>query len=515
MNKRTPTYKQMAFETAIRNPERYRNILVSVYPFVSLKLDDNTLLKIVATLYLKGIVASDEVIITEYSTIENITENVIAVNGTRRADGGFPTGYQSRFWTYMRTLSEMGFVYAQYNEPFLFSDISVKLINNELDEQEAFSLQAMKYNRKSPYRNVLNDFNYFRFILEILSIKERLTYEQFILSTFSTNGDVQDYLSIIENTRFTDFHEVEMYLRTKYTTNLKRQTILRDYPDVVLRLLNISGFISVQFAGKVFICRNKQYDGYINDLLAIQIDYTENEIASALLYFKKMETYNEALLGVIYKYKEDLADIDGYDYTQKISKIISDYALTPEKLAHGIRNIGSTTVLPEFKYISVPLKLEFYISLIIALKYGKKYAIRPNYKADYFGLPISTACGNKGDIEVYSKTIYWLIEVTLIRNKTQQLNSETTSIIRHLLEDNKLNPYLSKYLSLVAPTIHIDTKEFLDYSIIHHKVKDKKLCIKAYNLDDFIEVTLTGRNISDMELYTEEVIKIFRKNLTS
>ncbi len=48
----------------------------------------------------------------------------------------------------------------------------------------------------------------------------------------------------------------------------------------------------------------------------------------------------------------------------------------------------------------------------------KRFAIRPNYKADHIGKPYSHAPGNKGDIEIFSKQIYWLIEVTLIRNKT-------------------------------------------------------------------------------------------------
>ena len=81
------------------------------------------------------------------------------MNSTLCADGGFPQGYQSRFWTYVRTLSEMGFVLAQYGQPLQFSEISLKLINNEIDEQEAFSIQAMKYKRRSPYRNVSNYFN--------------------------------------------------------------------------------------------------------------------------------------------------------------------------------------------------------------------------------------------------------------------------------------------------------------------------------------------------------------------
>ena len=60
-------------------------------------------------------------------------------------------------------------------------------------------------------------------------------------------------------------------------------------------------------------------------------------------------------------------------------------------------------IIPEFKYIAEPLKLEFYLSLILALKYGKKFAIRPNYKADYIGLQFLTHKGNTGDIEVYSR----------------------------------------------------------------------------------------------------------------
>jgi hypothetical protein len=47
-------------------------------------------------MYLNGIVSSDGVEITENSTIESIENAVIAVNSTRRADGGFPQGYQFR-----------------------------------------------------------------------------------------------------------------------------------------------------------------------------------------------------------------------------------------------------------------------------------------------------------------------------------------------------------------------------------------------------------------------------------
>ncbi len=513
--KRQATYKQMAFETAVRNPERYKGILTAISPYINEVLNDEILLQVVASLYLNEIVSSKGVQIDESSTIKSISEAVIEVNSTRRADGGFPQGYQARFWTYVRTLSEMGFVLAQYQQPLKFSEIAIKLINNEIDEQEAFSIQAMKYNRRSPYRNVSNDFNYFKFILEVLKQRERISYEQFIVSTFSNDGNVKEFLKIIDENSFDEPSEVETFLRTNYKTNLKTQTILRDYPDVVLRLLIITGFVSIQFRGKVFIYRNIANDDYINNLLSVDIELSEVEKEKPSLHFAKLETYNEQLLDIIYEYRKEVVEEDGVEYVQKASEIINMYELDEEKIIESIYSIGTTrNVIPEFKYIAEPLKLEFYLSLILALKYGKRFAIRPNYKADYIGLPISHAPGNTGDIEVYSKKLYWLIEVTLIRNKTQQLNSETTSVIRHFLEDNKINNYLKKYLSFVAPIIHQDTKEFYDYSIVRHKIKEQSFNLKPYSIPEFIDVTLASDNFMDMEIYTNQVVEEFRSNLS-
>lgn len=408
----------------------------------------------------------------------------------------------------------MGFVLAQYQQPLQFSEIALKLINNEIDEQEAFSIQAMKYNRRSPYRNVSNDFNYFKFILEVLKQRERISYEQFIVSTFSNDGNVAEFLKTIDENTFGESAEVEAFLRAEYGTNLKAQTILRDYPDVVLRVLIITGFVSIQFRGKVFIYRNIANDDYINDLLSVKIELTTEEKVNPSLHFAKLETYNKQLLQIVEKYREEVIEQDGFEYVHKVSEIIKLYELDEEKIVESIGYIGtSKNIIPAFRYIAEPLKLEFYLSLILALKYGKEFAIRPNYKADYIGLPISHAPGNTGDIEVYSKKLYWLIEVTLIRNKTQQLNSETTSVIRHFLEDNKINNYLSKYLSFVAPFIHQDTKEFYDYSIVRHKIKDQSFNLKPYSIAEFIDTTLTANNFKDMENYTSQVIEDFRNNL--
>lgn len=510
----TPTYKQMAFETAVRNPERYKGILAAIQSFANRVLDDETLLEVVSSLYLNGIVSSERVEIEEKSTIESISDQVIEVNSTRKADGSFPEGYASRFWTYMRTLSELGFVYAQYNEPLKFSAIAEMLIKDELDEQEAFSIQAMKYNRKSPYRNILNDFNYFKFIVEVLRVRERISYEQFIISTFSKNGDLNEFFEIIDNNTFNDSDDVETFLREKYKTNLKAQTILRDYPDVILRLLVITGFISIQFRGKVLIYLNLDKADYLNDLLSILIQLNNKEKEDPELHFARLETFNNDLVKVVFKHREQEIELDGFDYTRKVSDIIKLYELNEELLLESINHVGSSrNVIPAFKYIAEPLKLEFYVSLLLALKYGDELGIRPNYKADYIGIPISHASGNTGDIEVYSNEIYWLIEVTLIRNKTQQLNNETTSVIRHFIEDNQFNNYLSKYLSFVAPIIHPDTKNYYDYSIVQQRINRQNIYLKPYNIEEFVKITVEKTNLEDMKQYTNNVMRDFKESI--
>ena len=426
-------------------------------------------------------------------------------------------GYQSRFWTYMRTPSELGFVFSQYGEKFIFSDIAKKLISREIDEQEAFSIQAIRYNRKSPYRNVNNDFNFFRFILTILlKLRDKgksLSYEQFIVATFSPNGNVDDFLSIIENNKFNDYDSVYNFVKTVFKAKTKLKTITQDYPDVVRRLFIISGFISIRYEGKKLIQINENKLEYISELLNFKFSLSDTEKTNPRSYFDKLSSSNNNLLSIVSKYrKNDI--IDGKIYASKIFDIIDNYNINEKIIIESIEKIGTRkTVIEEFKEIPDPLKLEFYISILIAIKYGDQFAIRPNYKIDHIGKPYSHAPGNMGDIEIYSSKIYWLIEVTLIRNKTQQLNHETTSVIRHLYSNEEFKKHSYKYLSFVAPIIHDDTKEFYDISLIKGQRHGYSVSMKPYSIDSFIKITLKQENFNDMEKYSARIIKDFKDKL--
>ena len=146
------------------------------------------------------------------------------------------------------------------------------------------------------------------------------------------------------------------------------------------------------------------------------------------------------------------------------------------------------------------------------MRYGEEFSVKPNYKVDDNGIPVSHAPGNQGDIEVYSERLHWLIEVTLIKSKIQQLNNETINLIRHLNMEEK---YSETYLSLVAPVIHIDTQRLLNSATISLIFEGNLNSVnsKAYTTDDFIE-TLMGESIfDDMKESTRAFKYMLRENL--
>ena len=330
---------------------------------------------------------------------------------------------------------------------------------------------------------------------------------------FSPNGNIDEFLSIIEENKFKDYESVYNFVKTQFGVTTKFKTVMQDYPDVVRRLFIISGFISIRYSGKKLIQINENKLEYIQDLFKIDFLLSDEEKTHSQNYFDKLNTKTDEFLSIILQYRES-DKIDGKIYISKIFDIIKNYKIDENVIVKSIEKIGTrTTIIEEFKEIPEPLKLEFYISILVALKYGKKFAIRPNYKADHIGKPYSHAPGNMGDIEIYSSTIYWLIEVTLIRNKAQQLNHETTSVIRHLYSNKELANYFIKYLSFIAPVVHEDTKEFYDISVIRSQKKGYKVNLKPYSINDFVDITLKKENFSDMDAYTENVKSDFKSRL--
>ncbi|MBI9008448.1 MAG: AlwI family type II restriction endonuclease [Tenericutes bacterium] len=506
-------YKQMTFDTSVRNPERLMPILKLIKDYNGKVLDDKTVLEIVCLIYLNGVTKSDKVHIDEFSTIDSIKASVIRANKSRNSDGGFPKGYQSRFWTYMRTLSEFGFVYARYNDQFMISKLTLEYFEEKFDEQEIYAIQSIQYNRMSPYRRVSNDYNYFEFLFNILKKlkdngKNYINHFEFIASTFSYFGDEDEFIDLIENRDFKSKEEVYKYLEdldpTILTTEYSYKRVISDYPDTILRVLKLNGMISLEYKGMLRILLNDDYIEFYKELFKLKSNIVDSQKEDEISYFEYIN--NNA--NIINKSKEyRIEALPPVETNQRLKSYITQSSVTLAEIIDELKKIEKNrdTSNPKFKYFQAPLRLEFLISLLLVSVYNTELEVKPNYKMDSLGAPITTAPGRKGDIDVYTKdNRFWLIEVTTIKSRQQQVNSETTTVVRHLLSEN--GSYNSRYLSFVAPVIHLDTRAWFDYTIFKHNSLSTDIYIKPSNITDFINVSILKNNLIDIEKYSSNVI---------
>ena len=514
-------FKQMAMEVAVRNPERYPAILAVFAKYEGKILDDECILEIYKDLFVYRAIESDRLDVDNSSEVD--IKNFIKSHLTHNNEWGFPTGYQAGFTRYLKTLSELGFIYMQYKDTIGISEVAKALLNNELEVSEAFALQCMRFWRKSPYRRVLNDFNYFSFILKVLlKLKENnrsLSYPQFILSLFNEDGNVDEFISQIETIKLgDDIDAMYEYIVDTYScidelhpkVN-KQQTVVNDYGNTVFRVLQLTGLISVENkSGILLISINENRKDFLTFLSQNEFAITEAAKENEEIYFKELGALSDALKNDIDSYRET-ESLVLKNYNAVLNKVINDYGITEAKIVDLIKSISNDNKEKLFWYIQKPLKLEFFISMLIYLKYGNEFIVKPNYKADDKGIPYQHAPGNIGDINITSNSVNWLVEVTLIRNKVQQLNNETADCIRHL----KQSEHPVKYLSFVAPVVHPDTSEFYKNSVIGMIIEDEDNCyIKAYNIDNFVDTTQRKYNLSDMRSYRDNLYSKMRKKFS-
>lgn len=244
-------FKQMALEVAVRNPDRYEGILKSFAKYDGVLLDDYGILDVYSQLFLDDVLSAEK--LKNIKITKNYLRGWIKENCSHNNEWGFPTGYQAAFTRYLKTLSEFGFIYAQYNQRLKLSPVAKALVNGKITLSEAFALQSMRYWRMSPYRRVLNDFNFFEFIMDsIIELKKRghkLSINQFNVGLFSDDGNVDDFLELLEENKIgSDIDKAYKLVKNKYGEQApnhakiaKKESAFRDYGNTVFRVLQLTG----------------------------------------------------------------------------------------------------------------------------------------------------------------------------------------------------------------------------------------------------------------------------------
>lgn len=517
-------YKQMALEVAVRNPERYEGILKTFAKFDGVVLNDKGILDVYSQLYLDEVVTADS--ISEECLTKEYVSKWIILNCSHNNEWGYPTGYQAAFTRYLKTLSEFGFIYAQYGQKLRLSPVAKALVNGKITLSEAFALQSMRFWRKSPYRRVLNDFNFFEFIIDaMIKLKEkghRLSYYQLMVGLFSDDGNVDEYLYLLRNNKVgDDADKAYSLVKRKYSQvdanhakAAKIESSFRDYGNTVFRVLQLTGFVTVEYKGVLMLTPNENRMAFYKALKAKNFSISESAKEDEEEYFELLGSFDANLESLILSHREKV-DHSTAEYNKKIPKIIKSYGLTPNSIEQALIKVsnGDKKGKDTFWFIQDPVKFEFLLTLFVYTYYGDTFEYKPNFICDEAGIPYSHAPGNIGDIEIFNKDKYWLIEATLIRSKNQQVNNETVNLFRHI--DNTMNG--QKYLTLVAPYIHEDTKLIFNVASIITMIKNKMLGLSsdAQTTDEFIIDMKENAYFGTIDSRTQDFISEIRSKLNA
>lgn len=517
-------YKQMALEVAVRNPERYEGILKTFAKHEGIILNDEGILKVYSQLYLDDVITTDK--LANVVLTENYLQEWIKANCSHNNEWGYPTGYQAAFTRYLKTLSEFGFIYAQYNQKLRLSPVAKALINGKITLSEAFAVQSMRFWRKSPYRRVLNDFNFFEFIIDsLIELKRgghRLSINQFNVGLFSEDGNVQNFLQLIDDNKIgNDPDKAYKLVLAKYNAIdalhskvAKMESAFRDYGNTVFRVLQLTGFVTVDYNGILMLSPNENRMDFYKALKAEKFTITANAKEDEDEYFELLGSFDSRLESIVYAYREK-EDHSTAEYNKKISAIISSYGLTKDIIEQSLIKVSSGDKRGKdlFWFIQDPVKFEFLLTLYVYSYFGDTLVYKPNYICDEAGIPYSHAPGNVGDIEIFSDEKYWLIEATLIRSKTQQVNNETVNLFRHI-DDNHNG---SKYLTMVAPYIHDDTKLIFNVASVITMIQNKMLSLSsdAQTTSEFIDTLKTDNYFGIVRTKSREFIMDFKEQLNA
>ncbi len=520
--------KQLSFSTTMRSPERIADFVESLLDYEGQSLTDNLIHQIIINWIIKKLIYG-KTALDAYNDLKEIYYNedltytidqaefiytYIEKNTKGHKEAGFTKGWPSRFDTYLRLPMEFGFIYYKMNQPLEISETGKLIVQANkaydlrLDKTSSSTVKVsdiflnalVKYQTNNPFRrNEIENAPFVLFLQTITKLKEGFEWKKsgiyrseipFIICW--RNADAYALAEYINNFRLvyglkpSDEIVYEHCLELLGSQNRKRfkmKQITKEGVDDFIRKLRSTGVISLRGYGRL-------------------IDINRFDIDRVNYIIKKYSNY--PIIEDEKKYYQYMGKIDTklvQTHTIVSSDRIADLKLTTLKT--WAQNMNTEDIIKEFKsltsskgtqhpilkFINTPTRFEFLMSIALKKQFPK-LDIQPNYPIDDEGMPTSTARGGVGDIEIYGMKIDVLVEVTMMRNKSQSVN-EIPGIVRHLNEfkhDNKK----TVYSLFVAPSIHEDTQFMIEFALSRYHAD-----IYPYTIEQFIKVWKNSKEISD------------------
>ncbi|NQT11061.1 MAG: AlwI family type II restriction endonuclease [Desulfobacteraceae bacterium] len=494
---REATYKPLLFTTTLRNPERLKWFLAVLKEYDGQILDDDLARKISGEIIRIGLYKPTKLSASVKKKIKEkkpLTDKEVAKvlkdNPQNHKEAGFKKGWPSRFDTWFKIAKELSFVFYKTDGKIKFSEIGLKLVDNEHPEfeQQAFLNAFVKYQNNSPFRRVLNENVPLVLLLEVIkklnSDKDfndvGISKLELPLIIYWKDNDAEKLYLRIKKLRQDFGYSPSWEVVTDICRNeiMEGQDIVRsaksimvDYPDEFIRKMRLTGLISLRGGGR-FIDINKNEQEKVDYVLKNYSDYKKYDTEES--YFEYISTIDENLILFVPK------PIPVSEQDKFLANWVGVYSwemIKLEMLNLAKKHLTKDNIL---KYLSNPVRLEFLTALAVKSKFPDVKVI-PNYPIDDEGIPTSTAggVGNTGDIECFENINGILIEVTMSEGRTQTM-MEVWPISRHLAEFGKKTENSMCYF--VAPSMFSDSVKQIEY------VKQtQNLFISPKTIEEFLE----------------------------
>lgn len=512
--------KPLSFSTTMRNPNRIAGFLSQIVEFEGQILTSEIIYKVIHnviknklyyTMYeygkpeYKDIYFSDEL---EFS--DEQVDDIIASTKQKHKEAGFEEGWESRFDTWFSLPKEFGFVFYEKGKQIRISETGHMLIDNsnleepdEVINQNIFLNSLCKYQTNNPFKKNLNENNPLLLLLNTIKLLKNDPEEndagifrsEISLLICWNNNDATEVYKLIKKLRkqvgfqYSDemIYDICLELLGCLTPEEKEASkkyfkidkICGEAVDEYIRKMRSTGILSLRGNGRFLD---------FNSFEQKKIDYVLSNYSSIKTYSSEEEYFN-----YIGQKDKELFDInDEVDYSKEygikietLNKFANKY--TKEEIFKELLILSKKTESKndEFRFIPDPTRLEFLTSISLVQNLNG-CCVEPNYSIDDEGMPTMTARGNMPDIvctEISENPnvspLISNIEVTMMRDKTDQVMNEMIPIRRHLLND--MSKHKDVFAVFVAPFIHDDTKEASEW----YKHKDN-ININLYTIEEYI-----------------------------
>ena len=534
-------YKVFSFSTTIRNPQRNSVFLECLNKFNGLIFDSKN-----SRLYFEELVKNgiyklsnipskiNEKLINDDILSDLEFEELLKLNPQISSEEKI----NFRIRTQLKALESQGFLIfsGDKNKPIItMTNLAFELMSRKSYITDIYSKIMIGLHSHNPARkSTLNKARVFlNAIFVIDSLKKEweklgneakgiLKYEfkSFVLGMKDCDYKkcVQDILEYRKNYGLKENEKyISDYLFNKLGLKKIKYDSLNDYADEVFRKFEMTGLLIARgkfkhiyydfsnFNSKKIeslLNAYKNYDfkefsnieEYINFLDNIKLPWLDNNEVRKEVIKQKAKSLDIVLKDSDFENLNILEEsLNQKFYNKALQSAIlqSDIKelLEELKILASLSNAKSKYDMPE------PLRLEYLLALIL----GKKYGIAKLYSNLIYnenGIPLSYAPAGKIDLEYND----FLFEATMIKNRNQQLNSEITSIARHMKESqDKRREYLRTIL--IAPYIHWDVALFFKFC-----AKEFESKIAPITIAKFIELIEKSPNFSDFQINFDKFV---------